>query len=386
MQTGSTPVIRLVNEIITEAINGGVSDIHMEPFEREMKVRFRHDGVLHVHRSINSRSMAEVISRVKIMANMDIAEKRRPQDGRIRMEGAARAVDMRISTLPTDYGEKIVIRILDKSAVALDLMGLGLDKKGLAILTEQIQKPYGMMLVTGPTGSGKSTTLYSALAYIKSPDINISTVEDPIEQKIEGIVQTAVRADLGVTFAKSLRTLLRQDPNVIMVGEIRDEETAQMAIRAALTGHLMLSTLHTNDAPSTVSRLLDMGMEPFLVASSLTLVMAQRLVRKVCDQCAEEVECDAKGLRSLGLENQSLTYKQGKGCGHCHHTGYKGRIGLFELMPVSEAIRSLITQKQGASVIREQALKDGMYTLRQDGIHKIKAGITTPEEVLRETT
>ncbi len=386
-KTGEAPVIKLVNDIISEAIHQGASDIHFEPFEREMRVRFRQDGVLQLHRTIHTRAISEVTSRVKIMANMDIAEKRRPQDGRIRMENKEKSIDMRISTLPTEHGEKIVLRILDKGNVELNLASLGMDRKDLETLNTIIKKPFGMVLVTGPTGSGKTTTLYSALQAIKTPDINISTIEDPIEYKLDGITQTAVKTDINLTFANALRTLLRQDPNVIMVGEIRDEETAQMAIRASLTGHLVFSTLHTNDAPSAISRLLDMQIEPFLVSSSLTLVVAQRLVRKICSGCAVQEAVEPIILKGLGLQNTESghSFKKGKGCPKCNFTGFAGRIGLFECMPITESIQTLINQKADSGKIRQMAMSQGMITLRQDGINKAKAGLTTPEEVLRET-
>jgi len=355
------PVVRLVNEIISEAIHAGSSDIHFEPFEREMKVRLRQDGVLRVHRTINARSKAEVVSRLKIMANMDIAEKRRPQDGRIRMEGAGQGIDVRVSTLPTEHGEKVVLRILDKGAIALDLNRLGMDETALSHLEKALTQPYGMILMTGPTGAGKTTTLYSCLNRIKSPETNIVTVEDPIEYKLDGITQTAVKKEVEYTFANALRTILRQDPNIIMVGEIRDRETAEIAVRAALTGHLVLSTLHTNDAPGAVARLLDMGIEPFLLASALTLIGAQRLVRRVCPHCS------------------------GAKCHICNRSGYTGRLGVYEIMPVTEGIRGMITAKKETAAIRELAVKEGMMGLREDGMAKIESGLTTLEEVLRET-
>lgn len=374
----ANPIIRLVYEIISEAIHAGSSDIHFEPSERDIKVRFRQDGLLRVHRTIGSRSKAEVLSRLKIMANLDIAERRRPQDGRIRLEGGGtgqgRAIDVRVSTLPTEHGEKIVLRILDKGAVPLDLAHLGLDPARQATLEKTLKLPYGMILMTGPTGAGKTTTLYTCLSLIKSPETNIVTVEDPIEYKLEGITQTAVKADVGYTFANALRTILRQDPNVIMVGEIRDRETAEIAVRAALTGHLVLSTLHTNDAPGAVTRLLDMGIEPFLLASALSLIGAQRLVRRVCPHCAERA-----------LSPQGLAEVRGKGCHLCNRTGYSGRVGLYEMLPVTEAIRSLITEKKDAGQIREAAVREGMVGLREDGLLKVKDGVTTLEEVVRET-
>jgi type IV pilus assembly protein PilB len=367
-----SPIVRLVNEVISEAIHAGSSDIHFEPFEREMKVRLRQDGVLRVHRTINARSKAEVVSRLKIMANLDIAEKRRPQDGRLRMEGSGQGIDVRVSTLPTDHGEKVVLRILDKGAVPLDLTKLGLYAERQGQLEKALRLPYGMILMTGPTGAGKTTTLYTCLNLIKSPEINIVTVEDPIEYKLDGIIQTAVKAEVNYTFANALRTILRQDPNVIMVGEIRDRETAEIAVRAALTGHLVLSTLHTNDAPGAVARLLDMGIEPFLLASALTLIGAQRLVRRVCPHCSEPPEAGQGAAR-------------GKGCHLCNRTGYSGRVGLYEVLTVTDTIRSLITEKKDSGQIRDVAVKEGMIGLREDGMEKTRAGLTTMEEVLRET-
>jgi type II secretory ATPase GspE/PulE/Tfp pilus assembly ATPase PilB-like protein len=377
-----SPIVRLVNEIISEAIHAGSSDIHFEPFEREMKVRLRQDGVLRAHRTINARSTAEVVSRLKIMANMDIAERRRPQDGRIRMEGAGHGIDVRVSTLPTEHGEKVVLRILDKGAVALDLSRLGMDPAPLAHLEKALRQPYGMILMTGPTGAGKTTTLYSCLNRIKSPETNIVTVEDPIEYKLDGIIQTAVKKEVEYTFANALRTILRQDPNVIMVGEIRDKETAEIAVRAALTGHLVLSTLHTNDAPGAVARLLDMGIEPFLLASALTLIGAQRLVRRICPHCSEP----AGAYEAAGQDRHGLAAgRKGKGCHLCNRTGYAGRLGVYEIMPVTEGIRTSITGKKDTAGIREMAIQEGMMGLREDGMAKIREGLTTLEEVMRET-
>jgi type IV pilus assembly protein PilB len=380
-----SPIVRLVNEIISEAIHAGSSDIHFEPFEREMKVRLRQDGVLRVHRTINARSKAEVVSRLKIMADMDIAEKRRPQDGRIRMEGAGHGIDVRVSTLPTEHGEKVVLRILDKGAVALDLNRLGLDENRLGHLEKALRLPYGMILMTGPTGAGKTTTLYSCLNRIKSPEVNIVTVEDPIEYKLDGIIQTAVKNEVNYTFANALRTILRQDPNVIMVGEIRDKETAEIAVRAALTGHLVISTLHTNDAPGAVARLLDMGIEPFLLASALTLIGAQRLVRRVCPHCAEEREPRTADETTSDTGAGWVAAGRGRGCHLCNRTGYMGRMGLYEIMPVTDGIRSLIAERKDTARIRELAVKEGMMGLREDGMAKTRSGLTTLEEVVRET-
>ncbi len=386
-----SPIVKLVYEIISDAIHGGSSDIHFEPYEKDMKVRLRQDGILRVHRTVNNRSKAEVVSRLKVMADLDIAEKRRPQDGRIRMQGGGQGIDIRVSTLPTEHGEKVVLRILDKAAVPLDLTHLGLDAPRLEVLHKCLRAPFGMILMTGPTGAGKTTTLYSALNLIRSPELNIVTVEDPIEYKLDGVTQTAVKKEVDYTFANALRTILRQDPNVIMVGEIRDRETAEIAVRAALTGHLVLSTLHTNDAPSAVTRLLDMGIEPFLLSSALTLIGAQRLVRRLCPHCVEPGQDFGTGplepetLAGTEYPESGPMLRPTKGCPLCHHTGYSGRLGLFEILPITDSIRSLISDKNTAGSLREQAIKEGMVSLREDGLRKIRAGLTSMEEVLRET-
>ena len=358
------PVVRLVDEIISEAMHAGVSDIHFEPGERDFLVRFRKDGVLGVARRLPVRSIPEVLSRVKVMANMDIAERRRPQDGRIHFGDGSHEVDIRVSALPTDYGQKIVLRLLDKGQVVHDLAALGMLPEHVALAEKEIHKPYGMFLITGPTGSGKTTTLYTLLQMIRSTEINISTIEEPIEYKVNGIVQTAVNTKIDLTFANALRTLLRQDPDVIMVGEIRDSETAELAIRAALTGHLVFSTLHTNDAPSAITRLIDMGIEPFLVASAVNLVMAQRLVRRVCSHCGGK-----EGARS---------------CPYCGGSGFRGRLGIYEMMPMSEAIREKIHAKASLAEIRKCAEEEGMVTLAKDGAEKVARGWTTREEVASE--
>src|SRR5574344_1406525 len=357
-----SPVVRLVDEIISEAMHGGISDIHFEPGERELLVRFRKDGVLVIVRKLSVRLIAEVISRVKILAAMDIAERRRPQDGRIHFNDGSREVDIRVSALPTDYGQKIVLRLLDKGSVIHDLSALGMLPKHIQLAEKEIKKPYGMILITGPTGSGKTTTLYTLLQMIRSSEINISTIEEPIEYKISGIIQTAVNPKIDLTFASALRTLLRQDPDVIMVGEIRDSETAELAIRASLTGHLVFSTLHTNDAPSAIVRLIDMGIEPFLVASAVNMVMAQRLVRRVCPKC---------GGHSAD-------------CVHCGGSGFRGRLGIYEMMPVSENIRELIHSRAPLSEIRGLARREGMVTLAEDGLEKVRLGWTTNDEVASE--
>lgn len=377
--------VSIVNDVIHEAIRLSASDIHFEPFEREMCVRFRIDGVLQEMLSIPAGRIAEVISRLKIMCRMDIAEKRRPQDGRIRIEETGRDVDIRVSTLPTDFGEKAVLRLLDKSQLSVSLNSIGMGPQRLQLFKKAIQMPNGIVLITGPTGSGKTTTLYGAINHIKRPDINISTVEDPIEYNITGVNQTQVNTLIGNTFASSLRTLLRQDPDVIMVGEMRDQETAEIAIRSSLTGHLVLSTLHTNDAPSAVTRLLDMGIEPYLVSSSVSMIVAQRLVRKICPSCKCETEVSEDIRNGLGLSGSVKFYK-GLGCSSCGHTGYKGRTGIFEVLPVSDTIRSLINKKAYAAEIRSAALKEGMVLLRESASSMLVDGITTAEEVLREVS
>lgn len=357
-----SPIIRLVDEIIQEAMHSGVSDIHFEPGERFFNVRYRKDGVLRLARRLHARQVPEVTSRIKIMSNIDIAEKRRPQDGRMRFDDENKTVDIRVSTLPTDYGEKIVLRLLDKGQIVHKLDYLGMSKTDIALVDREIHKPYGMFLVTGPTGSGKTTTLYTLLQMIRSSELNISTIEDPIEYKLEGITQTAVNAKIGFTFANALRTLLRQDPDVIMVGEIRDNETAELAIRAALTGHLVFSTLHTNDAASAIVRLVDMGVEPYLVAASVNCIVAQRLVRKVCEKC--------------GGKNS--------GCLICGGSGFHGRIGLYEILPLNEELREMIHTRSSVSELKQKSLQMGMRTLLQDGMDKIKLGLTTEAEVASE--
>ncbi|MGF1670625.1 MAG: GspE/PulE family protein [Balneolaceae bacterium] len=382
---GRGPVVRQVNRIIDRAIDEKASDIHFEPYQESFRVRYRLDGVLQTVGELATGQKDAVISRLKIMANLDIAEKRRPQDGRIRLERQTRKIDLRVSTLPTDFGEKIVLRILDKNSQQLDLETLGFEKRNLEIFRRAIRHPYGMILVTGPTGSGKTTTLYAALNELNSQQVNITTIEDPVEYNLEGINQTHVRSDIGLTFSSVLRSILRQDPNIIMVGEIRDCETAEIAIRAALTGHLVFSTLHTNDAPSAITRLLDMGIESFLVASSVRLVMAQRLIRRICTDCKSTKEADPVLIRELGLENRTTSVPAGKGCEACNATGYKGRTALMELMPVSPRLAESISAGAGLHNLKQLAGEEGMINLRMAGIQKIKEGITTPEEVLRET-
>ncbi len=383
--TSSGSVVQQVDHIIRQAIERQASDIHIEPYEFSFRVRFRLDGVLHHVGELSLLQKNAVISRLKVIAGLDIAEKRRPQDGRIRFQMGEQTIDLRVSTLPTDFGEKVVLRILDKSHLKLSLEALGFSSQNLKMLRRAIHLPYGMMLVTGPTGSGKTTTLYAALSELNSAHVNITTIEDPIEYNLSGINQTHVRADIGFTFAKALRSFLRQDPNIIMVGEIRDQETASIAIRAALTGHMVLSTIHTNDAPSTISRLIDMGVEPFLVASSIRLVVAQRLVRKICDACKAPVTPDPGLLAELQLGQPTTTLYKGTGCTRCNQTGYRGRTALFELMPMSESLAELIAGRAPLQQIRLQARSEGGHALRQIALEKAFAGITTLEEVLRET-
>jgi type IV pilus assembly protein PilB len=375
--------IALVNDIIHEAVRLRASDIHIEPFEREMRVRFRIDGMLQEMVSIPLDRIPETLSRIKVMSHMDIAEKRRAQDGRISISGNGRNVDIRVSTLPTDFGEKIVLRLLDKASYDYNLETIGMEPNNLALFKKAIQMPNGIVLITGPTGSGKTTTLYGVINYLRKPGVNISTIEDPIEYNIQGVSQTQVKPDIGLTFANLLRTLLRQDPNIIMVGEMRDQETAEIAIRSSLTGHLVLSTLHTNDAPSAITRLVDMGIEPYLVASSVTMIIAQRLVRKVCEHCKFEEKIPNDIRTGIGFHGGIPVYK-GLGCSACGHTGYKGRTGIFEVLPISEEIRRLINSKAYASDIRNRGIKEGLVTLRESALSKLTDGITSLEEVMRE--
>jgi len=382
------PVVKLVNLILSEAITRGASDIHLEPYEKVFRVRYRIDGVLYDVMQPPVKLKAALSSRIKIMADLDIAERRLPQDGRIKIKVRDKTVDLRVSTLPTLYGEKIVMRILDKSSLMLDLTKLGFEEKALSEFEDAIRSPYGMILVTGPTGSGKTTTLYSALNTINRVDVNIMTVEDPVEYNLPGINQVQVKEEIGLTFASALRSFLRQDPDIIMVGEIRDLETAEIAVKAALTGHLVLSTLHTNDAPSTISRLLNMGIEPFLVSASVILILAQRLCRKVCEHCKETEEIPEHVLREMGFteeEAKAVVCYKGRGCNSCGGTGYKGRIALYEVMPVGEEIKDMIIRGANASELKKKAIELGMKTLRMSGLTKIKEGITSVEEVLRVT-
>ncbi|MET0849963.1 MAG: type IV-A pilus assembly ATPase PilB [Candidatus Rokuibacteriota bacterium] len=382
------PVVRLVNMIFVDAIRRGASDIHLEPYEKVFRVRFRMDGVLHEIITPPKRLEAALTSRVKIMASLDIAERRLPQDGRIKLRYNQREIDLRVSTLPTIFGEKTVMRILDKEALQLDLGLLGFDPWSLEQFGKAIRQPYGMILITGPTGSGKTTTLYSAIHTINSPDVNIMTAEDPVEYNLKGVNQCQVNEEIGRTFAAALRSFLRQDPDIILVGETRDLETAQIGIRAALTGHLVLTTLHTNDCPSTVARLLDMGIPPFLVSSALTVILAQRLGRKICKDCRQPYEADEEALVPYGHVPQGLgrvQFYKGKGCPACNFTGMKGRVAIYEVMPISEELRGLILHNAPTAEIREVALAQGMKTLRQNALQKVLDGVTTVEEVLRVT-
>ena len=382
------PTIRFVNLIIADAIRKRASDIHLEPYEKVFRVRYRIDGVLHDMMNPPKQMEPAILSRVKIMANLDIAERRLPQDGRLSVKFQNREIDLRVSSLPTIYGEKIVMRVLDKGSVVLDLTRLGFEEDDLNRFKKVITTPYGMILVTGPTGSGKSTTLYAAVATINNPDINIITAEDPVEFNIAGVNQVLVREDIGYSFAAALRAFLRQDPDVILVGEMRDLETAQIAIRAALTGHLVFSTLHTNDAPSTVTRLQDMGIPPFLISSSLLLVIAQRLVRRICLECRETVQVPVSALIDVGFrpeEAEGVRVYAGKGCSNCANTGYKGRISVHELMWMVPELQEAIVRQRPANEIKDLAVKAGMRTLRQTGLRKVANGLTTIDEVLRVT-
>jgi len=382
------PVVKLVNMVLVDAIQKGASDIHFESYEKIFRIRFRMDGVLHEMLAPPKRLESAILSRLKIMSNLDIAERRLPQDGRIKLRYSNREIDFRVSTLPTIFGEKAVLRILDKEALKLDLTQLGFDEWSLDKFNAAIHQPYGMVLITGPTGSGKTTTLYSGIHTINSPDVNIMTAEDPVEYNLKGVNQVQINEGVGRTFAAALRSFLRQDPDVILVGETRDLETAQISIRAALTGHLVFSTLHTNDCPSTIARLLDMGIPPFLVASSLLLVLAQRLGRKVCRACREPYDADEESLVPYGhvpSGKGKVQFYKGKGCSTCNFTGMKGRIAIYEVMPVGEELRDAILKNASTAELRSIAQSQGMRSLRQAGLMKIIEGTTTVEEVLRVT-
>ncbi len=391
-ESDEAPVVRLVNIILTDAIKRGASDIHIEPYEKKYRCRYRIDGVLYEVMHPPLRLREAITSRLKIMAKLDIAEKRLPQDGRIKIKtkigNKNKELDYRVSVLPTIFGEKIVLRLLDKDNLMLDMTKLGFEPDSLNRFEQSILRPYGMILVTGPTGSGKTNTLYSALQKVNKPDTNIITAEDPVEFNLPGINQVQIKESIGHNFAAALRSFLRQDPNTILVGEIRDFETAEVAIKAALTGHLVLSTLHTNDAPSTINRLMNMGIEPFLVATSVIMVVAQRLVRRICNFCKEPVDTPFATLTSVGFserEARSIRIFRGRGCEQCGDTGYKGRVGLYEVMEINDPMRELILSGGSSLELREQAIKNGMITLRGSGLHKIRDGLTSIEEVVRET-
>jgi type IV pilus assembly protein PilB len=381
------PVVKFVNKVLLDAIRRGASDLHWEPYEKNFRIRFRIDGVMHEMVSPPKKVEAAVISRLKIMANLDIAERRLPQDGRIKLRHGSREIDFRVSILPTIFGEKAVMRILDKESLQLDLTKLGFDAWAYEKFNQAIHQPYGMVLITGPTGSGKTTTLYSAISTINSPDHNIMTAEDPVEYNLKGVNQVQVNDGIGRTFAMVLRSFLRQDPDVILVGETRDLETAQISVRAALTGHLVFTTLHTNDCPSTVARMVDMGVPPFLLSSALLMILAQRLGRRICKDCKQPVEGREEDLVRYGHVPQggAVTFYRGAGCAACNQTGMKGRVAIYEVMPISETIRDMILEEASTAELREQAQKEGMKTLRQAGLAKVVEGVTTLEEVLRVT-
>ncbi len=391
-QGEEAPVIKLVNVILMSAISKGASDIHIEPYEKEYRVRYRIDGILYNIMNPPLKMRDAITSRIKIMSKLDIAEKRLPQDGRIKIRfsdaGETKDIDFRVSCLPTLFGEKIVMRLLDKGKLMLDMTKLGFEPESLKKLETQIMKPWGMVLVTGPTGSGKTNTLYSSIAKVNTSETNIMTAEDPVEFNLLGVNQVQVRENIGLNFAAALRSFLRQDPNIILVGEIRDFETAEIAVKAALTGHLVLSTLHTNDAPSTINRLMNMGIEPFLVASSLNLVCAQRLVRRICTNCKVDDDVPPPALEQIGFAPdlaRTVKAKKGTGCEKCNKTGYKGRVGLYEVMEITDELRELILVGASALELRRKAIEEGMITLRGSGLRKITDGVTTIEEVLRET-
>src|SRR3954466_6272998 len=391
-QGEDAPVVRLVNVVLMSAIQKGASDIHIEPYEKELRVRYRIDGILYNIMAPPMKYRDAIVSRVKIMSKLDIAEKRLPQDGRIKIryneQGEPKEIDFRVSVLPTLFGEKIVLRLLDKDKLMLDMTKLGFEPESLTKFEEAIARPWGMVLVTGPTGSGKTNTLYSSIAKINTPETNIMTAEDPVEFNLAGINQVQVKENIGLNFAAALRSFLRQDPNIILVGEIRDFETAEIAGKAALTGHLVLSTLHTNDAPSTINRLMNMGIEPFLVASAVHLICAQRLVRRICSNCKEPYPQAPEALMSAGFTEEdagAVTPMKGAGCDKCNTTGYKGRVGLYEVMEIAEELRELILVGASGLELRRKAIDEGMITLRGSGLRKVKEGVTTIEEVVRET-
>jgi len=384
-KAGEAPIIRFANKIIQGAVERGASDIHLEPYEKVFRIRYRIDGILYTVMEPPKTIFPALSSRFKIMSCLNIAEKRLPQDGRIKLRVNGKDIDFRVSTVPSIFGEKVVLRILDRTSImGLDLEDLGFEEKDIKKVKKAIEAPYGVILVTGPTGSGKTTTLYTALNKINREGVNILTVEDPVEYNIEGINQVQIKEEIGLTFPSVLRSFLRQDPDIIMIGEIRDEETAEIATKAALTGHLVLSTLHTNDAISTIARLIDMKIEPYLIASTLILALAQRLVRKICPYCKKEAEVPPKTLRKLGLDEKTKVYK-GEGCSYCNNIGYKGRTSLFEVIPITRMIKQMILKGKNLEEMRKEVIKEGNSTLRENGIKKVKGGITTVEEVLRVT-
>ncbi|MEQ9568765.1 MAG: type IV-A pilus assembly ATPase PilB [Longimicrobiales bacterium] len=388
-EVNNAPVVKFINGLLTDAVYKGASDIHIEPYEREVRVRYRIDGALREVMKPPFKMKAALTSRIKILADLNIAERRVPQDGRIKLRIRRKVVDFRVSTLPVIFGEKIVLRILDKGNLTFDLAKFGFEPKAEKDFFHAIAQPYGMVLVTGPTGSGKTTTLYSALSRINTEDVNIMTAEDPVEYNLHGINQVLVRNEIGMTFAAALKAFLRQDPNIIMVGEIRDMETGGIAIKAALTGHLVMSTLHTNDCPSTITRLIDMGLEPFNVASALNLLTAQRLVRRICSKCKTEVHYEEEYLHGAKVPAEwaeATTFYRGEGCDECDGSGYKGRQGLYEVMAMSPELRKAIMEEKSTDDLRAVALDEGMLTLRMDGLKKVERGITTLEEVIKETS
>ena len=383
------PIIKLVNNIFFQAVKRNASDIHIEPFEKEIRVRYRIDGVMYAVMNPPKRIQGALTSRIKIMAHLDIAEKRIPQDGRIAIKVADKAYDIRVSVLPVAFGERVVMRLLDKSRTFTGLQDIGFSERDLKVLEANISRPNGIIYITGPTGSGKTSTLYSILTKLNTPDVNIVTVEDPIEYQMAGVGQVGVREKVGLTFAAALRSILRQDPDIIMIGETRDQETAQIAVQAALTGHLVLSTLHTNSAPASITRLIDMGVEPFLIASSVVMVVAQRLVRKLCPKCKKAYHPNIELLERVGLsakEAKEIKFYEPVGCDECNQTGFRGRVAIFEMMEMTQAIAKLTMERAETGLIREQALKDGMIPLIKDGLRRIKDGLTTIEEVLAVAT
>ena len=387
-QIDDAPVVKLINGFLTDAVKRGASDIHIEPFEHEIRIRYRIDGGLVEIMKPPMKMKAAITSRIKILSQLNIAERRVPQDGRLRLKMGNRVIDFRVSTLPVLYGEKIVLRILDKGNLTLDLSKFGFEPKAEADLMRNILNPYGMVLVTGPTGSGKTTTLYSALSRVNQPNVNIMTAEDPVEYNLMGINQVLVRNEIGLTFATALKAFLRQDPNIIMIGEIRDLETGGIAIKAALTGHLVLSTLHTNDAPSTITRMIDMGIEPFNVASAVNLVVAQRLVRRICKDCRAPATYSDEEYLAVGTDLDAvkrIPFMKGTGCDSCNGMGYRGRAGIYEVMAMSPELRRMVLRGASVADLRDQAVAEGMLTLRMDGMKKIEQGVTTLEEVVKET-